>query len=396
MYMTSVLNHPLPSNGSRILRLQGLRVLILAMIFGYAIPGKSAARGHRDTVFKVAMILPFHFYKYTGPNVNRANIMLDYYQGFYVALREYEQKGLKLKLFVYDNEHDTNKTKEILTKPEMRTMDLIVGPILDEHLHILNHFSSKNQVPVLSPFTAVDSLFPNNPLFFNAAPAEKTKAELFYDYYRKANPNKTLVIIRDDKTWEHGFGPQLNLLLQTKEKIDYRVVTSGEIANADSNYLPKGKDYLVYHYAENAKDVKVLTAFLDKHKSTFEIVGDYKPATYKNIPKAKRDKYAIKILSSDYTNELDSALMMRDFKSNYRALYELNPSRYSVIGHDQAAFIADMLMKYDRFRANDFVGEPREYYATRFLFKKDRHCNQNKGLFILNLSADEILEEVKY
>jgi len=350
----------------------------------------------KDSSYKVAMILPFHLYNYYGSNVNRANIMLDYYQGFYLALKEYESKGLNIKLFVYDNEHDTAKTNEILKKPEMKKMDLIISPILDEHLHILNHFSSKYQIPVMSPFTAIDSLFPNNPLFFNAAPAEKTKAEIFYEYYRKIHPDKILVIIKDDEDWNKGFGPQLNYLLQTKENINYRIVTKGEITNADSNYLPKWKNYIVYHYAENSKDIKFLTTFLDKHKSTFEIVGDYKPNLLKHIPKAKRDKYAMKIVSSDYTNPMDSAVVMHDFKTIYRSLYNFNPSRYSVIGHDQASFMSEIFLKYDRFRANDFVGESYQYYATKFLFKKDRQCNQNKGMFILKISSEDFLEEVKY
>jgi hypothetical protein len=394
--MILVQNHLQPLSGNKfILRIKAISAFCLIML-SITVSRANNSVIPKDTSYKVAMILPFHLYNYFGSNVNRSNIMLDYYQGFYLALKEYEAKGLNLKLYVYDNEHDTTKTHEILAKPELKEMDLIISPILDEHLHIINHFSSKYQIPVISPFTAIDSLFPNNPLFFNAAPAEKTKAEIFYEYYRKTHPDKILVIIKDDEDWNKGFGPQLNYLLQTKEKINYRVVTRGEIVNADSNYLPKWKNYIVYHYAENSKDVKFLTTFLDKHKSTFEIVGDYKPTLLKNVPKAKRDKYEMKIISSDYTNPMDSAVVMRDFKTTYRSLYNFNPSRYSVIGHDQASFIADILLKYDRFRANDFVGESYQYYATKFLFKKDRQCNQNKGMFILKISPEDFLEEVKY
>ena len=165
---------------------------------------------------------------------------------------------------------------------------------------------------------------------------------------------------------------------------------------ADSNFLPKWKEYIVYHSSENSKAIKTLTIFLDKQKALFEIVGDYKPLLLKSIPDVKRKKYEIKIISSDFTNPTDSAVVMRDFKSNYRLISNLNPSRYSVIGHDQASFISEIFMKYDRFRANDFTGDIHQYYATKFLFKKDPHCNQNKGLFILKISDTEFSEEVKY
>ncbi len=394
--MISVQNHQLPLSGSKVFRNFGIRILLFFTGFVFTIPYSNAVQKHPDRTYKVAMILPLHLYNYYGNNVNRANIMLDYYHGFFIALKEYEAQGLKIKLYVYDNEHDTAKTREILAKKELKEMDLIISPILEEHLHIINHFSSKYQIPVFSPFTAVDSLFPNNPLFFNAAPALKTKAEIFYDYYRKTNPEKIVLIIKNEADWDKGFGQELANLLETKDNIDYRIITAFEMAKADSNFLPKWEEYIVFHNSESAKGVKTVTAFLDKQKATFEIVGDYKPYTLKQIPAPKRKKYNIKIISSDFTNPLDSAVVLKDFKINYKILCNLNPSRYSVIGHDQASFICEILMKYDRFRANDFTGDIHQYYATKFLFKKDRHCNQNKGMFVLKISELEFLEEVKY
>ncbi|MFM9945300.1 MAG: hypothetical protein ACKVQB_08725 [Bacteroidia bacterium] len=373
-----------------------LNLLLCVIGIVISIPHSVASKIDPDSSYKVAMILPLHLHNYNGTNVNRTNIMLDYYQGFYLALKDYEKLGLKIKVFVYDNEHDTGKTKEILGKPEMKDMDVIISPILDEHLHIINHFSCKYQIPVFSPFTAIDSLFPNNPLFFNAAPAKKTKAEVFYDYYRKTNPDNIVLILKNDAEWEKGIGKELLELLETKNNIDYRLITADEMAKADSNFLPKGKEYIVYHGSEDAKSFKHITTFLDKQKATFEIVGDYKPQTLKTIPESKRKKYRIKIISGDFTNPLDSGIVLRDFKINYKIISNLNPSRYSVIGHDQASFICEILMKYDRFRANDFTGDIHQYYATKFLFKKDRHCNQNKGLFILKISDLDFLEEVKY
>lgn len=146
---------------------KGLLIKVLLFILGFvnSMPQSIASKLNPDSSYKVAMILPLHLHNYNGSNVNRANIMLDYYQGFYLGLKEYESQGLKIKVYLYDNEHDTSKTKQILEKPEMKKMDLIIAPILHEHLYIINHFSCKYQIPVFSPFTAADSLYPNNPLF---------------------------------------------------------------------------------------------------------------------------------------------------------------------------------------------------------------------------------------
>lgn len=388
-------NHLLPLNGNNMAVIKKGLVLIAFLLCSVSL---FAGQGNTPPgkTFKVAMILPLHLDDYNGANVNRANIMLDYYQGFLLGLKQYEAQGFNVKLFVFDNKHDTAVTKELLLKPEMKDMDLIIAPILNEHLYIINHFSSKNQIAVLSPFTAADSLFPNNPLFFNAAPAERTKAELFYEYYRKTCPDKNLLIVKNDAKEEKGYSEKLIELLDTKPNINYRVINVSELADADSNFLVKWKDYLVYYTAETNKEIKAFNAFLDKQKATFEVFGDYKLATLKMVPKVKREKYGYKVISSDFINPMDSAEVMHDFKANYKTQFFLNPSRYSFIGHDQACFIAENLLKYDRFRATDFTGDSKSYYVVRFLFKKDKHCNQNKGLFILEFNEEEIPVEVKF
>ena len=85
---------------------------------------------------------------------------------------------------------------------------------------------------------------------------------------------------------------------------------------------------------------------------------------------------------------------MRDFKTEYKNTFSLNPSRYSLIGHDQACLISEVILNYNRFSAIDFTGDKFRFYSTRFLFKKDPHCNQNKEVFILRYK-ENVLEEVK-
>ena len=82
---------------NRLLQLNGNKNLKSKFyIFCFLLLGCSAfvkAGTPSDSTYKIAMILPFHMYDYNGANVNRSNIMLDYYQGFYLALKEYEAKG---------------------------------------------------------------------------------------------------------------------------------------------------------------------------------------------------------------------------------------------------------------------------------------------------------------
>ena len=69
-----------------------LKVLLFVLGFVNSIPESSAFKIKSDSSYRVAMILPLHLYNYNGPNVNRTNIMLDYYQGFYLGLKEFESQ----------------------------------------------------------------------------------------------------------------------------------------------------------------------------------------------------------------------------------------------------------------------------------------------------------------
>lgn len=54
---------------------------------------------------------------------------IEFYEGVLVALDSLKKDGLSIQMSVFDTGNDTAKTAAILRKPEMKTMDLIIGPL---------------------------------------------------------------------------------------------------------------------------------------------------------------------------------------------------------------------------------------------------------------------------
>lgn len=77
--MISAQNHLPPLSGSKFISKAIANIIVFAFVFCLANPNVKTTPPSGDSSYKIAMILPLHLYHYQGNNVNRANIMLDYY-----------------------------------------------------------------------------------------------------------------------------------------------------------------------------------------------------------------------------------------------------------------------------------------------------------------------------
>jgi LysM repeat protein len=93
---------------------------------------------------QVALLIPFT----TG------NRMVEYYEGFLLALEEVKKKGISVNLQVYDIGSDTGTLSSILQKPSMGNVNLIIGGLSDQQIKLISGFSSENNIPYVIPFTS--------------------------------------------------------------------------------------------------------------------------------------------------------------------------------------------------------------------------------------------------
>ena len=78
-------------------------------------------------MIRLAFLLPLNLDATTQQNNNAR--FVDFYAGSLLAIRKAKENNFSLEIFTYDTEKSDEKLQDILSKPEMKSVDLIIGRI---------------------------------------------------------------------------------------------------------------------------------------------------------------------------------------------------------------------------------------------------------------------------
>lgn len=117
---------------------------------------------HRNREVNIAIVLPFQLQNENAPR--QAYLYTDFLKGFMIALDSIgKMTTIKIKVKVYDTEHNLNKTDSILALPEMMDMRLILAPTEPKQFERICEFGRMNNIDVLNCFATKVEEQQNNP-----------------------------------------------------------------------------------------------------------------------------------------------------------------------------------------------------------------------------------------
>ncbi len=131
--------------------------------------GSSPSSYSKKSSYKVAVLLPFNIKELTYEVQKNANsYILELYQGIRLAADSLAKMGVSLSIHPYDTRTDNETIKKIIALPELKSMDLIIGPLVPYHIEVVTAFSEANKIPVI------------NPISLNSKLTEKTNYTLLF------------------------------------------------------------------------------------------------------------------------------------------------------------------------------------------------------------------------
>ncbi|MGB0882161.1 MAG: LysM peptidoglycan-binding domain-containing protein [Vicingaceae bacterium] len=105
----------------------------------------------------------------------KSKIAIEFYNGFLLALDSITTDSSQFKVFIYDTKgNDSLRIKNILLKPELAQLDLIVGPLFYNNFMQASAFAKANQIPIVSPVKQNNKLLLGNQFIFKAIPSKST------------------------------------------------------------------------------------------------------------------------------------------------------------------------------------------------------------------------------
>lgn len=358
---------------------------------------KNKKESKKIATIKAAVILPFNT---DGTGVKEEQVrMVEYYEGFLMAVDSLKEKGVSIDLYAYDSGKTPASVKQILNKPEMKTMDVVFGPAYADQVKPMAEFAEKNNVRLVVPFTSKgDDVF-NNPSVYQINTPQSYLYSEVYEHYLRKFPNAHVVFL-DANT---GHTDKVDFIKGLKDELKNRQMTFKELKGED--ITPEGMKLVVDSLRENViiptsgKNValiKILPQMIVTSREhpnyNMKLFGYPEWQTYTDDHLASFFELDTYFYSSFYTNNLFPEAIQ--FTNAYRKWYSKDMAntfpKYGMLGFDTAYFFLMGLHKY----GSNFEDHMNQMMITPIQtgFKFDRVNNWggfiNRKVFFVNFTKN--------
>lgn len=142
------------------------------------------------STIKAAIVLPFA----------QEKKMTEYYEGFLIALDSLKRSGISVDLYVYDSGSENSSLAPILAKEEMKKMDVIFGPLHQQHIKPLSAFAKKNDIRLVIPFSSKDNEVFNNAAIYQINTPQSYLYSEVYEHFTRQFPNANVILLEASST----------------------------------------------------------------------------------------------------------------------------------------------------------------------------------------------------
>lgn len=308
--------------------------------------------------YHVAIMLPFMLNKGVGYSEAISNMAAEFLMGAQMAIDSLEKAGLNAKVYVYDTENSPEKIRSILAKPELASMDLIIGPLNKSNAPLVADWCLEHKVRMVCPVNVDTKILQNNPYVYTTMGSDITLMKGLAKFMAQQFKGSKIVLIKPTT-------PQDSVLYQAFRSEYNRLAGAGATKLIEtspgnfSGYLSNsGRTALVFP----TNDVKSATSFMNElsryaHKfgSSSYVFGTDAWLDMDGINAFYRNKYRITVPTSmdlNYNYE-----RTKIYHRKYRSLYQSDFTKVAIQGFDvMYNFCSELLLdkKAGQLIMNDF------------------------------------------
>ncbi len=310
----------------------------------------------RFTEANISLLIPFKLNQInlttaTKPQVERADMAIDFYQGVKMGIDSAASFGLNFKVNVYDTKDD-NSQLLALTKGEiLKNSDLIIGPVFPEGQKYLVNYTINNNLTIISPLSASKPSEFNNAKLISIVNHIDQHGEKIAGYIGAKYQANTgiVVLINPKKTEDEEFASPIKAYL--KQKHPGLIIQEFTSAYAFETRMIKGKKYAI---VVCSSDMAFVTPTIDKLAKLSKLrANDYELNLFGH-PNWIKQNYNVDqlqtlntILSTSYwVNYKESNVI--NFIKKYRTNFKFEPSEYAIKGFDIGFYFGKLLAKHGK------------------------------------------------
>lgn len=305
------------------------------------------------STIKAAVMLPF-MADGSGNRDEQAR-MVEYYEGFLMAVDSLKEKGVSVDLHTYDTRNNASSIKSILEKSELKGMDIIFGPAYPDQVKPVADFAKRNNIRLVVPFTSKGNEVFSNPAIYQVnTPQSYLYSEVYEHFIRKFTTANVVFLDAAD-----GDKEKIEFVKGLKEELKNKRIPFTELKG--DNITPESlkgamnrilDNVFIPTSGTNVALIKILPQLIvtsrDNPDYRMQLFGYPEWQTYTNDHLASFYELDTYFYSSFYTNNLFPAAVQ--FSSAYRKWYSKDMinsfPKYGMLGFDTGYFFLKGLSQY--------------------------------------------------
>lgn len=295
-----------------------------------------------------------------------------------MAVDSLKRTGTSIDLYTYNSGPESASLNSILGKSEMKDMDIIFGPLYQQHIEPLAEFAKKQDTRLVIPFTSKDNTVFQNPAVYQINTPQSYLYSEVYDHFVRQFPNANVIFIeasqgaKDKAEFIKGLKDELrNRSIPMKSlKEDVTVESLKTVLRTDREniFIPTSGSNLTL-----IKILPQLTLLVrEQPESRVHLFGYPEWQTYTKDHLEAFFELDTYFYSSFYTNNLLPAAI--NFTKSYRRWYgkemdERYP-KFGMLGFDTGYFFLKGLARYGSSFEKNMQGLDLVPIQTGFKFQR--------------------------
>ncbi|MCU0371248.1 MAG: ABC transporter substrate-binding protein [Bacteroidales bacterium] len=268
-----------------------------------------------------------------------------------LAADSLRKQGLKVEISVYDVDQQERKVSAVLQKPEMKKMDLIVGPFFKNSFAIAADFARSNKIPIVNPLSSRPDILEDNPFVCKPVPSVESQPGIVARLVERDYRDHKVMLYVANQFQNSEMILKLKEAIENADPAGLRKVTivdfSADSIQGFKRYAAFGKQNLVIIYADNEVLPAALLSKLTVMKEDYGItvLGLPEWEKFTNLETIYLIALNAILLTDSYIDADEEHT--KAFIRSYRERYFDEPMHFAFMGFDAGYFFLKGLADYD-------------------------------------------------
>lgn len=341
--------------------------------------------------YNVAVLLPFLLDEIAYEEDSSNQFVLALYSGIQAAVDTLANQGTRINLFAYDTKKSPMITATLLAKEEIKSMDLIIGPLDDAVIPLVADFAQQHQINLFNPLAVHADVVGSNPFSYLFKPSLETQARTaaaFTQSMQQAGEVIRVGIV-------YGMSPADTIKAHTYKQCierhaDQEIAFMLELAPAvaqqflspfrtpkDGLAVKPSFDGLTHIYIASQDELiiaDVLSAIEIMHINPC-IIGDEAWLRHNFITLDQLQRLDLRLIAPDYVDYEKASLHV--FRNDFYEQFGGYPTYDAIVGYNMMLFLGNMLAKYGVYFQKHWGNEWVPGALSPGFFYGQHHDNQH-------------------